>query len=560
MKKQGFLYGSVILILSVVIVKVIGALFRIPLANMLGGTGMGYFSCAYGIFMIIYAVSVTGLPTAVAKLTAESIALEQYRDVRQIKKISLLLFTATGLVSTAVIAILAYPFCKYVAGNINAVPAVIAIAPSVLFGCIMSVYRGYYEGMRNMYPTAVSQIIEGMVKLISGLGLAYLTLKTAVSNPEFLSKLVKIMELTGFSTETDLLPYAAAAAVLGITISTAMGTVFLVLRDKIAGDGITREVLSKSVRSSSRKTIVKELLKIVIPVAAGSLITNLTSLIDLTTIMRSLKLAMFKAPGFFAELTGGSVAGSMIPTFIFGSFTGLAVSVFNLVPSFTNMFGKGVLPTLSTAFAMKNSKDICSSSYNVLFTTAFISMPAGIGISVLSEPILYLLFPNKLAEIRVCAESLAVLGIGVVFLSLSMSIFSVLQAAGKAQIPVIIMLAGVIVKLIGNTFLVPVPELNVTGAAISTDICYIVIFIISIYELYKITKVCLSNIIKMLLKILISSLMCGATAYLAYGFVSRFISNLFSLAVLILLGALIYIITTHLSGTFTKSTLKMLIS
>ena len=170
------------------------------------------------------------------------------------------------------------------------------------------------------------------------------------------------------------------------------------------------------------------------------------------------------------------------------------------------------------------------------------------------------MFPNKLAEIRVCAESLAVLGIGVVFLSLSMSIFSVLQAAGKAQIPVIIMLAGVIVKLIGNTFLVPVPELNVTGAAISTDICYIVIFIISIYELYKITKVCLSNIIKMLLKILISSLMCGATAYLAYGFVSRFISNLFSLAVLILLGALIYIITTHLSGTFTKSTLKMLIS
>ncbi len=557
MKKQGFLYGSVILILSAVIVKIIGALFRIPLANMLGGTGMGYFSCAYGIFMIIYAVSVTGLPTAVAKLTAESMALEQYKDVRQIKKISLLLFTATGLVSTAVIAFLAYPFCKYVAGNINAVPAVIAIAPSVLFGCIMSVYRGYYEGMRNMYPTAVSQIIEGMVKLISGLGLAYLTLKTAVSNPEFL---IKLMELTGFRTESDLLPYAAAAAVFGITISTAFGTVFLILRDKIAGDGITREVLSKSVRSSSRRTIIKELLKIIIPVAAGSLITNLTSLIDLTTIMRSLKLAMFKAPGFFAELTGGSVAGNMIPTFIFGSFTGLAVSVFNLVPSFTNMFGKGVLPTLSAAFAEKNRKGICSSSYNVLFTTAFISMPAGIGISALSEPILYLLFPNKTAEIRVCAESLAVLGIGVVFLSLSMSVFSVLQAAGKAQIPVIIMLAGVIIKLIGNTFLVPVPELNVTGAAISTDICYIVIFIISIYELYKITKVCLSSVIKMLMKILISSLMCGATAYLTYGVACWYMSNLFSLAISIVLGALIYIITTHLSGTFTKSTLKMLIS
>ena len=121
MKKQSFLYGSAILILSAVITKIIGALFRIPLANFLGGTGMGYFSCAYGLFMPIYAISVTGLPAAVAKLTAENSALKKYSDIRKIKHVSLVIFSLTGLGSSIIIVLAAYPFCKYIAGDINAI-------------------------------------------------------------------------------------------------------------------------------------------------------------------------------------------------------------------------------------------------------------------------------------------------------------------------------------------------------------------------------------------------------------------------------------------------------
>lgn len=173
MKKQGFLYGSAVLIISALIVKVIGALFRIPLANMLGGTGMGYFSAAYGIFMPVYAISVTGLPVAAARAVSAAAARGQADGTEAVKRTALSLFGGVGLMGTFIIILGAYPLCRFVSEDISAVPAVIAIAPSVLAGCLVSVYRGCAEGMRDMYPTAVSQVIEGAAKLIFGLSLCY---------------------------------------------------------------------------------------------------------------------------------------------------------------------------------------------------------------------------------------------------------------------------------------------------------------------------------------------------------------------------------------------------
>ncbi len=557
MKKQSFLYGSAILILSAVITKIIGALFRIPLANFLGGTGMGYFSCAYGLFMPIYAISVTGLPAAVAKLTAENSALKKYSDIRKIKHVSLVIFSLTGLGSSIIIVLAAYPFCKYIAGDINAYPAVVAIAPSVFFGCIMSVYRGYYEGLRNMFPTAVSQVIEGLIKLAVGLGLAFYALKTAYEKPELFLDIIRRKDITA---EQAALPYAAAAAVLGITISTVAGTLFLILRDKISGDGISYAQLKQNPAVNSFGRTAKNLLRIVIPISIGALVTNLTSLIDLATIIRSLKIAVINSPEKFARYITPELTYEMLPNFIFGSFTGLAVSVFHLIPSFTNMFGKSVLPAISEAFAENNKSHISDAIYNVIFTTGFIAVPSGIGISVLSEQILYLLFPSKTAEISVCYSSLAILGVGVIFLSLSMSLFAVFQAAGKAEIPVIIMLAGVIVKLAGNTFLVPIAGLNVSGAAISTLLCYIIIFILSITVVANTAEINIKQIALLLFKISFSALLCGLGAYLSNNILSRYFSSSLVLLVSIAVGGCIYILSTHLLGILTKSTLKMLIS
>lgn len=554
MKKQSFLFGSAVLILSALAAKLTGALFRIPLGNMLGGAGMGYFSGAYGIFMTVYAVSATGLPAAVAKVAAENSALERFANLRKIKSSALLFFSAAGLAFTAAMLLLAYPFCVYSGGGRATLPSVLAIAPSVFFGCVTSVYRGYYEGLRNMFPTAVSQIVEGLVKLCAGLAMCLYVL----NNPQNFEKYFVYFD----DTENPLLPIAAAASVFGVTLSTAAGALFLVLRDIIGGDGVTPAQIAATNgrnRTDNRKTILSALLKTALPIAAGALVTNLTSLIDLVTIMRSLGRAAERAPRYFAELTGGTSAAEL-PNFLFGSFTGLAVTVFNLVPSFTNMFGKGILPAVSEAFAAKDPPRIREYTEKAVFATALAAFPSAAGISVLSKEILQVLFPAKPVETRVCAPSLAVLGAAVAFLCISSTVFAVLQAAGRPDLPVKLMLAGVCVKLAGNLLLVPIPELNIAGAAISTLLCYAAICIPASAMMIKLTNVDKDALISLIFKIIFCSVLCGGGALLARNLFTNALNNINLLIISILSGVIFYIISTILLGIITKSTLKLLIS
>lgn len=553
MKKQSFLESSAILILSAVVTKLMGAVFRIPLANMLGGEGMGYFSSAYGIFMTVYAVSVTGLPAAVAKLTAENSALERFANVRRVRSSALLFFSAAGLAFTLLMLAAAYPFCMLTGGK-ETVPSVLAIAPSIFFGCVTSVYRGYYEGLRNMIPTAVSQIAEGLVKLAAGLALCLWVLK----NPAKAAAMCIFFGLPAGS----VLSAAAAAAVLGITLSTAAGTLFLVLRDRLFGDGITPEQLSASSGAGctdSRRTIIAALLKTAVPVAIGALVTNLTSLIDLVTINRSLGRAVYASPEYFAQIAPG-IPPERLPNFLFGSFTGLAVTVFNLIPSFTNMFGKGILPNLSEAFAAGDEVRVRECAEKSLFATALIAFPSGVGISVLSGPILRVLFPLKGLETSLCTLSLSVLGIGVVFLCLSSTVFAALQAAGRPELPVKLMLLGVAVKLTGNLLLVRIPELNTAGAAVSTLLCYAVICIPAVNILIKIADTDKNRIYGIFCKICYGSLLCGAGALITEKMLPDTLGNVLILFISILIGVIFYIISTFLLGIFTKSTLKLLIS
>ncbi|MGN1480776.1 putative polysaccharide biosynthesis protein [Porcipelethomonas sp.] len=531
MKKQSFLKGSVILIASAIIAKGIGALFKIPLTNMLGGVGMSYFSCAYGLFLPVYALTATGLTTAVAKLTAENCAFGNYRNVRKIHKISLLLFSFVGLAGTAAIAILAHPFAYKVTACPKAELSVLMIAPSVFFGCITAVYRGCWEGMRNMYPTAVSQVIEALVRLAAGLAMC----SCVLNNPE---------KILPFLPEgTDILATAAAAAVLGISLSTLAGTAFLYVR----GTGLEKgSPLLSGGHEESTGNIIKALFKILVPVALGSIVTNLTSLIDLATIIRCLDKTIKSAPDFLISKYGlENISTEELSEFIYGSFTGLAVTVFNLIPSVTNMFGKGILPNIAESWAVKNKSAVKKLSENVLKATAFIAVPSGIGICFLAKPILLFIFPGRVQECAVSEESLAFLGIAVIFLALSFPIFSCLQAIGRADAPVKLMLAGVAVKLAGNLILIPIPEINVSGAAISTLLCYFIIFILSSIVYAKAAGIRI-NFLKTFTPSLISGLFCGLTAWCVYPVLP--FENILSLPISVCAGGIVYLIVSKLTG------------
>ncbi len=484
---------------SAAIAKIFGALFKIPLTNLLGGIGMGYFSCAYGLFLPIYALSVTGLSAAVAKTVAQDAARGCWRNVRRIRRTARILFAGLGAVLTVIIWITAHPFALYAAGDENAYYAVLMIAPSALLGCMSAVERGYYEGLQNMYPTAMSQAVESAAKVVAGL-----LLSSWVMNHEE-------QVLSYFPAGTEILSVAAAAAVLGVTISSGAGLLYFFVRN-LFGDGIRKRELCSGEADSFRK-ITKELLRVMIPVALGSIATTLTSIIDLCTVIRCFGYAQ-EHHGAALEQRFGSIAGEeSFPAFVYGAFTGMALTVFNLVPSVTNMFGRSALPCAARAWTKGRKEVLREQVRSVTLATALLAVPSGIGLLLLADPVMQVLYSGHTQETVVAAEALRALVPGMVFLCLTTPLFSILQGIGRADLPVKLMLCGVAVKLAGNLLLIPIPATAVSGAGISTSLCYALMLVMALYCLRKELGGKL-GLLKALSPVLYASCMSGAAAYL----------------------------------------------
>ncbi len=468
--------------------KLLGALFKIPLTNMLGGVGMSYFSCAYSLFMPVYALTVTGLSSAVARMTAQSTALGMYSNARKVRKTALLLFSALGLAGSIAIVLIAKPFCIYAADCPEAYMAVLMIAPSVFFGCITAVERGYYEGLCNMYPTAFSQLAEGVVKVAAGLLLCGYTFE----NSE------RIMQY--FPWCTDMRALSAAAGILGVTLSSVGAALFFAIMRLFT----RKNNMSGENHVMSCREIVRDLTAIALPTGISAVVTNLTAIIDMGTVIGCISYF-----GSNTALPSGISADEM-PHFVYGSFSGIALTVFNLVPSITNMLGKGILPSVTAAWESGDRKMLEKGTMQALLTSAVIAIPAAVGLGVLSGEVLHFLFPRQPDEVEICINALRYLMPGMVCLCVSYPLFSMLQAIGKAAAPLKIMLFGAFLKLIGNAALIPV--MGIDGAALSTSVCYGVILAVSLKIYISASGIKIKH--APFAAVLYSGAMCGASAYL----------------------------------------------
>lgn len=521
MKKQNFLKGSVILMVSALTAKALGALFKIPLTNILGGVGMSYFSCAYSLFMPVYALTVTGLSSAVARMTARSAALGMYENIRRIRRTAHLLFSAVGFLGSLLILLLSQPFSRFSSGNSEAALAVAMIAPSVFFGCVTAVERGCYEGMSNMYPTALSQTAEGIVKVAAGLFFCgYVNSHGA--------------EIMAYFPEiSDVRAIAAAAGILGVTVSSGGAMLFFGIlalfrrRERVSGEKILM----------TRREIARELMRTSVTIGFSALVTNLTAIIDMWTI-----IGCIKRFGYSGELPLG-IAPEDIPNFVYGSFSGIALTVFNLVPSVTNMLGKGILPCVTEAWASGDRTALRRSSLQGLLTAAVIAVPCAFGLGILSPQILHILFPRQSDETSVCISSLRLLMPGMVCLCVSFPLFSMLQAVGKVSSPLKVMLLGTVVKLTGNLLLIPL--MGAEGAAVSTSVCYVVILAVSVWTYFRTTGV--TTGIAAFGEVLYAGIMCGAAAWLAADVCSRHgAGELWQIAAAAALGGGVYILSLYL--------------
>lgn len=490
-RSQSLLNGAFVLVVATVLVKVIGALFKIPLSMLIGEVGRGYFNTAYEIYTPLYAISMAGLPIAVSRMVAKERSLGNFRDVRMIRRVATRLFLMTGAVGTVLMFIIAYPYTKYVVGYTENIYCVLAIAPSIFFCCCMSTYRGYYEGLQNMLPTAISQVIEALSKLFLGLGITYVFLKIQLSN--FAAG--KPVMGTVYTEEADALaalyPYAAATAVLGVTIGTVLGFIFLMIRHRMRGDGITKDMLASSQKPEDSKVVAKLLITTALPMAVGSLILNVTNLIDSATIQNRLAHAVEIAPevikGIYSnQLLAEGIADSQIVKYLYGVY-GETLDFKNLVPTITMTLGISAIPIISAAWAQRDNKTIKTTVESVIRVTMLISLPVGFGLAAVSYNLLNMFYPEASATIG--SPILAVYGASVFLFAVSSPITNMLQALGRTDIPLKSLCVGAIVKVILNYLLIGNPQININGAPIGSIACYVIVVAINLISIIRITGV-----------------------------------------------------------------------
>ena len=473
-KQNSFFGGAAILAAGILIVKLIGMFYKIPLINIIGEAGAADFNNAYNIYAVLLTVSTAGLPVAVSKLVSEANALNRRNQVRRTFRLALVLFLTLGLISFLVMFFRA----DALAGMMNdskAAAGIRALAPAVVcVGCLAAL-RGYSQGHSNMAPTSVSQIIEALCKLVVGLGLAFWLVKQG-KDPDV----------------------AAAGAITGVTVGTVVALVYMVL-DFFLSRG--REDTHGTDRPDSAGSILANILKIAVPITLSSSMVGIVTVIDSSLVQGQLQSAL--------DLT------EKASRTLYGNYSG-ALNIYNLPTSLMAAITASVIPAVSAALARRDRRGAARITGSALRITALLSFPMGVGLFVLGTPIIRLLFPSL--NVEVAGPLLSTLGVATPFVCMVLVCNSVLQAHGFINLPVIVMVLGGIVKIVNNYNLVG--AIGIAGAPVGNILCFGLALVL---DLVVITRVIPNRprLLPIFVKPAIASAIMGGAAWAVYGLLSR---------------------------------------
>ena len=445
---NGFLSGVFILSLSTVIVKIIGLACKIPLIALLGAEGMGYFNSALEIHALLCVISTAGLPVALSMLVSARRERNDGIGIQKIWRTALTLFLLLGGVGALALSCFA-PAISTGVGNPDAASSVAAIAPSLLFVCFASAVRGYFQGLGYMTPTAISQLIEALGKLIFGVVFAYLALNSGKS-----------------------LPLAAAYSVFGITLGTALSALYLLISKAKNKHYNIYDSSSQTIDHEEQKT-VRTLLKIAFPITVSSAVLSVTRMIDMSLILRRL-----------SDIGVSSSRANVI----FGSYTTLALPVFSLVPSLITPIALSLVPQLSAAIEKRSSEGQGHVLSDSMRLTVLFAIPSSMGIALYARPILSILFSGQYEAIEIASPLLSILGGSVLFSCVITTTNAILQSYRKTVLPIISMAVGSAVKIVSAYILIGVEDIGVYGAPISTFLCNVCITAMNLYFISGVFK------------------------------------------------------------------------
>ncbi len=480
-KKETFFISVLILIISQIFIKILGLVYRLYLTNRegFGDTGNAIYSSGYQIYALLLTLSSVGVPNAISKLISERVAVGNYRAANRVFKVSFITFALIGLFGT----LLLFFSANFIANVVLQIPeaeiTLVALSPSLFFVSIISVIRGYFNGIEKISVTAKSQILEQVFK----------TLFTIL-----IVELVVVVK----GINTTLM---AAGANLATTFSIVLTFLYLILYYKSNINKIIGNRLQVKYKRERIIVILKQILLVSIPIAFTAILTSLNKNIDSITVIRSLKTFLNEEDAIIQ----------------YGILSGKVDTIITLPMSFNIAFATALVPVISSALAINDTKTIQNKISYSLLITILIGLPCTIGLCIFSNEIISLLFPNAISG----AELLAISSITIIFVVITQTLNGALQGLGKVFVPMLAAGVGLIAKLILNIVLIRIPSIGVNGAAIASIINNVIVCVIEFIFLNKFINLKL-NFVKYIFKPLMVTCIMGVLSFKLYYFLLNY--------------------------------------
>lgn len=489
MKRQSLIKGSIILGTAGILTKVLGLLFRWPLIMLIGDEGVGYYQMSYPLYMFFVAMA-SGVPVAISKMISENNAIGEQKSNYVVVKEAILLMVIIGTGTSGVLFIFAKPIINYLSWDVKAYYSLIGISLAPVIVGILMIFRGFFQGFQNMTPSAISQILEQVGRIIFGIGLAIILLPMGIE-------------------------YSAGGAAFGAAGGGLLALLYIFYKYK----RVKKESGIKKVRSNPN--VLNRILIISIPISLGATVGSIMSLIDSILVPKQLLEAGFN---------------SNEATVLFAQLTGKASVIVNIPLTLSIAICTSLIPIIAEVYLL-NKKRLLEDKINLAIKlSAVISIPCFFGLFFMAEPIMKLIFPGRYEGI----EILRYLSLSIPFIIITQTTTSILQGVGRYMLPVINLFVGCIVKVVLTITLVPQKEVNIFGAVIATLGAYLVVTMLNVIVI-KVSLGVKMQFYKNFIKPAYASIFMMIIVLISYNiFYKNTLSNSISCLLSISIGAIIY--------------------
>lgn len=505
MKKQSLIKGSLILGIAGILTRFLGLFFRWPLIMLIGDEGVGYYQMSYPLYMFFVAMA-AGVPVAISKIISEKNAVGDVEGSFEVVKESafLMLFLGTG--TTLILFFFSRPIINFLQWDPKAYYSLVGISFAPVLVSVVTIFRGFFQGLQNMTPSAVSQVLEQVGRVVFGVGLAILFLKKGIE-------------------------YSAGGAAFGAAAGAFIAGIYLFIKYV----KVKREYNIKKVKSNSE--LLNKILKMAIPISLGTTVGTIMSLIDSILVPQKLLEAGFS---------------SQQSTILYAQLTGKASVIVNIPLTLSMALCTSLIPIIAENYILKRYKEVENKIDLSLKLSTVIAIPCFLGIFFMAGPIMKFIFPGRFDGI----EILKYLSISIPFIIMTQTTTSILQGVGAYVLPVVNLFIGCVVKVVLTAILVPMANINIFGAVIASISAYAVAALLNILTV-KIKLGVKLNLYENIMKPSYASCFMMIAVIILYNFLYKnTLSNSISCLLSIALGAIIYAIAIILLKVFKTEEIK----